>query len=93
MKNVVRPSWRKTQTGELTFDVQDSFARDFTQLIAGAKQIFSRVLRLDVRDEQYDDAVVVWHVVLGWWLDRLIVCVPRELGGRVGLQLHLKSEG
>ena len=47
----------------LTSNIEHSFARDFSELVAGSQLILASVLRLYVVDEQNDDAVVVADVV------------------------------
>jgi len=49
--------------GQLTSNVEHCFAGDLSELVAGAQLVFSGVLRLNVVDEQNDDAVVVADVV------------------------------
>ena len=63
MKVNVKRVKRKTIERELTSDVEDCFARDLSELVAGSELVFAGVLRLHVVDEQNHDAVVVSDVV------------------------------
>jgi len=52
-----------TGVRQLTSDVEDSFAGHFAEFVAGSKLVLAGVLRLNVVDEQHDDAVVIANVV------------------------------
>ena len=60
---------RATIKRELTSDVEDCFAWDLSELVAGSQLVLAGVLRLHVVDEQHDDAVVVADVVSSWRVD------------------------
>ena len=48
---------------KLTSNVEDSFTRHFSELVAGTQLVLAGVLRLDVVDQQYDNPVVVPDIV------------------------------
>ena len=87
--SVVRPS-NLELIGRLTSYVEHGLARDLAELVARAQLVLAGVLRLDIVDEQHDDAVVVADVVSAARVDLSTGRRPCQTRRRVRLQTRFQ---
>ena len=76
----------------LTRDGEHGLAGCFAEVVGDLEDVFTRVLRLRVEDDERDDAVVVGDLVTLRLLNGDAVDVPGEAWRRVGGQLHRQSD-
>ena len=76
----------------LTRDGQHGLAGCFAEVVGDLEDVFTRVLRLRVEDDERDDAVVVGDLVTLRLLNGDAVDVPGEAWRWVGSQLHRQSD-
>ena len=75
----------------LTLNVQGCLPRDLAEVVAGFEDVVARVCRLDVEDDQCDDAILVGNLEALRLLDLLCVLEPRKARHGRGSNLHHQS--